>query len=80
MNLKTIDHNLKVLLSIGGTNHKSTGFTDMVKTKESRNKFIIEAWKFLLLHSKDLLIIKTFYKIILRKIQKIQDPKSSDIL
>jgi len=50
--LKKDDPKLKVLLTVGGSNHKSTGFTDMVRTKETRKKFITEVYKYLSKYSK----------------------------
>lgn len=50
--LKKRDKNLKTLLAIGGWNHASIGFKDMVKTKISRRYFINQSKDFLVTHGK----------------------------
>ena len=49
--LKENDSDLKVLLAIGGWNHASVGFTQMVQTTESRAAFIQSSINFLRQHS-----------------------------
>ena len=50
--LKMRDPNLKTLLAIGGWNHASKGFTQMVETRESRAYFIKQSKAFLEEHGK----------------------------
>ena len=50
--IKKIDTQLKTLLAIGGWNHGSDGFKEMVDTVETRRSFIQAAISFLRKHSK----------------------------
>ncbi|XP_057303738.1 chitinase-3-like protein 1 [Hydractinia symbiolongicarpus] len=47
---KKRDPNLKTLLAVGGWTHRSVGFTDIVKTPESRLNFITKAISYLKEH------------------------------
>ena len=50
--LKKRDPNLKTLLAIGGWNHGSAGFKEMVATVESRRYFIKQSKEFIIEHGK----------------------------
>jgi len=52
LTLKKRDPNLKTLLAIGGWNHASEGFKQMVATRESRAYFIKQSKEFLIEHGK----------------------------
>lgn len=52
-NLKKKNPKLRTLLAVGGWNHGSKPFTDMVKSKESRRYFIDHAIQYLRAHKFD---------------------------
>jgi len=54
--LKKRDSNLKTLLAIGGWNHASEGFKQMVASRQSRAYFIKQSKEFLIEHGKLLTI------------------------
>ena len=67
--LKRRDPNLKTLLAIGGWNHASTGFKDMVASKGNRKYFIEQSKDFLIKHGRFPCIDFTYKKASIRMIK-----------